>query len=96
MLSVSQGRLIALSTPFGTRGWFYEAWRGDEPWQRVEVTATRCPRISTQFLEEERRTMGDWWYQQEYMCAFMAAETQPFRREDVEQCFREDVAAWAL
>src|SRR5262249_17822387 len=26
MLSISQGRLIALSTPFGKRGWFYKEW----------------------------------------------------------------------
>src|SRR5262249_46209279 len=29
MLAVSQGRLVALSTPYGKRGWFYEEWRGD-------------------------------------------------------------------
>lgn len=26
MLAVSSGRLLALSTPFGTRGWWYDAW----------------------------------------------------------------------
>lgn len=26
MLAMSQGSMIALSTPFGRRGWFYEAW----------------------------------------------------------------------
>jgi hypothetical protein len=28
MLAVSRGRLLALSTPFGKRGWFYEALLG--------------------------------------------------------------------
>lgn len=28
MLAMSQGSIIALSTPFGRRGWFYEAWEG--------------------------------------------------------------------
>ena len=28
MLAMSHGRLIALSTPWGKRGWFYEAWQG--------------------------------------------------------------------
>src|SRR5919199_3284635 len=28
MLAVSNGRLIALSTPFGRRGWWVEAWAG--------------------------------------------------------------------
>jgi hypothetical protein len=54
MLAVSDGRLVALSTPHGTRGWFYEAWRG-------------------QFLD---------------------AQTQAFRREDIDAAFREEVCAW--
>src|SRR5215831_16179849 len=43
MLSVSKGRLLALSTPFGKRGFFYEAWDGPEKWQRIKVTAEQCP-----------------------------------------------------
>lgn len=96
MLAVSKGRLVALSTPFGTRGWFYEAWRSSEAWERFEVPATDCPRISPEFLEEESRTIGAWWFAQEYGCQFMDAETQPFRREDVERAFEEEVQAWAL
>ncbi len=96
MLAVSGGRLMALSTPHGTRGWFYEAWRGDEAWERYEVPAPLCPRISAKFLAEEKRNMGEWWYQQEYMCQFSEAETQAFRREDVEAAFREEVTPWEL
>src|SRR3954465_13482644 len=30
------GRLIAMTTPFGRRGWFYEAWaNGGEAWSRL-------------------------------------------------------------
>jgi hypothetical protein len=96
MLAVSQGRLVALSTPHGTRGWFYESWRGEEPWERYEVPATRCPRISAAFLDEEKRNMGEWWFEQEYMCRFLDAQTQAFGREDIEQCFREEVDEWSL
>jgi hypothetical protein len=96
MLAVSKGRLVALSTPFGTRGWFYEAWRSSEAWERFEIPATDCPRISPEFLEEESRTIGAWWFAQEYCCQFMDAETQPFRREDVERAFQEEVQPWAL
>lgn len=28
MIAVSGGRIIALSTPFGTRGWWYREWMG--------------------------------------------------------------------
>jgi hypothetical protein len=96
MLAVSGGRLVALSTPFGTRGWWYEAWRSDEPWERYEVPAEQCPRISREFLEEEQRSMGEWWLAQEYGCEFLDAETQPFGREEVERAFEEEVEAWAL
>jgi hypothetical protein len=96
MLAVSQGRLVALSTPHGTRGWFYESWRGQEPWQRYEVPATQCPRISAQFLVEEQRSMGEWWFAQEYLCHFLDAQSQAFRRDDIEQCFREEVEPWDL
>ncbi len=95
MLAVSGGRLIALSTPWGTRGWWYEAWRSAEPWERFKVPATECPRISPAFLEEERRALGEWWYRQEYFCEFLDAETQAFRREDIERALT-DVETWRL
>lgn len=96
MLAVSGGRLIALSTPFGTRGWWYEAWKSQEPWQRWEIPASKCPRISPEFLEEEKRVLGSFWFEQEYNCAFIDAQTQLFRREDVDAMFTEKVKEWVL
>jgi hypothetical protein len=95
-LAVSQGRLVALTTPHGSRGWFYEAWRSDEPWQRFEIPAALCPRISPAFLEEERRSMGQWWFDQEYGCQFLDAETAAFSRADVDAMFTEEVEPWTL
>ncbi len=96
MLAVSGGRLLAMSSPFGTRGWFYDAWVSAEPWERYEVPATQVPRISPEFLAEERRTLGEWWFEQEYMCRFLDAQTQAFTREEVDKAFTEEVEAWAL
>jgi len=96
MLAVSAGRLIGLSTPFGTRGWWYEAWRGGEAWERYEVPAAMCPRIPASFLAEERRNMGEWWYTQEYECTFMDAQSQVFTREEVDRAFIERVETWAV
>jgi hypothetical protein len=95
-LAVSGGRLVALSTPFGARGWWYQAWRSQDGWERYEVPATACPRISTDFLEEERRAMDGYWFDQEYMCAFASGQTQAFTRADVEAAFEEEVEAWDL
>lgn len=71
MLAVSGGRLILMSTPFGKRGHFFEEWSQGQGWERVIVTAEQCPRISRVFLEEERRSIGEWWFRQEYECEFM-------------------------
>ena len=96
MLAISGGRLLALSTPFGTRGWWYQAWVSAEPWERYQVPATEVPRTNPKFLAEERRTLGDWWYEQEYMGRFLDAETQAFRREDIDKALEEKVEAWEL
>ena len=63
MLAVSKGRLIALSTPYGQRGWFWNAWaREVNDWQRIEIRADQCPRIDPEFLDQERRALGESWY----------------------------------
>ena len=82
-----------MSTPFGKRGFFYEdvgAAAGAE-WKRVRVPATECPRISAEFLEEERATMGERWFRQEYLCEFVEADDAVFREADVYGCLRDDV-----
>jgi hypothetical protein len=96
MLAVSGGRLIAASTPFGTRGWWYESWRGAEPWERYEVPAQQCPRIAPEFLAEEQRVMGDWWFSQEYGCQFLDAQSAAFREADIRAMLVEDLETWAL
>jgi Terminase large subunit, T4likevirus-type, N-terminal len=96
MLAVSGGRLVIMSTPFGTRGFFFDEWTQARAWERYEVPATDCPRISPEFLAEEKDAMGDWWYQQEYMCQFSDAQTQAFRREDIDNAFREEIQPWDL
>lgn len=83
MLAVGRGRLLALSTPFGKRGWFYEAWQSVEAWQRVRVTAEDCPRIPKEFLAEERRVLGERWYRQEYLTSFEDTIDAVFSNDDI-------------
>ena len=96
MLAVSGGRLVAMSTPFGTRGFWYEAWRSREAWERYEVPAEQCPRISQEFLDEERRTIGEWWFRQEYGCEFLDAQSQAFTRDEIDRAFKEEIETWEL
>ncbi|MBM3189372.1 MAG: terminase [Chloroflexi bacterium] len=98
MLAVSGGRLILMSTPFGKRGHFFEEWtKGGDIWERVEVAAAQCPRISPEFLAEERASLGAWWYSQEYECQFQDSQASAFSYEVVMGAIKnEEVSTWAL
>jgi hypothetical protein len=87
MLAVSRGRLICLSTPWGKRGFFYEAWTGGQNWQCVKVTAHECPRITPGFLAEERLAIGPRWYRQEYECSFEEVVDAVFSPEALARAF---------
>lgn len=86
MLAVSGGRLVALSTPWGKRGWFYESWIDPEQrWKRIRVTAEDCPRITEEFLEQERREMPESWFRSEYLCEFTDTVDSVFSMTDVDE-----------
>jgi hypothetical protein len=92
MLAVSNGTLWLMSTPFGKRGFFYDTWaEGGAEWERVRVPADECPRIGRVFLEEERRTLGERWYQQEYQCEFVDSVSGIFDRDVVERAMTRNV-----
>jgi hypothetical protein len=93
MLAVSHGALWLMSTPFGKRGFFWEAWNGGgTEWVRVRVPADECPRIPHDFLEEERKTMGERYFRQEYLCEFVDSVSGVFDRDLVERAITDEVA----
>jgi hypothetical protein len=86
MLAVSGGDILLLSTPFGKRGFFFEEWeQSGAAWHRTKITATECPRITPEFLEQERRQIPDFIFRQEYMCEFVETIDQVFRYEDIQR-----------
>jgi Helicase len=91
MLATSQGRLIALSTPFGKRGFFFEAWHGDPSWHRVKIAASDCPRISKEFLEEELRELGAQRFSEEYQLEFLDSSEAVFPTGIIDQAFSTEV-----
>lgn len=91
MLAVSRGRLLALSTPFGKRGWFFDEWSHGQGWQKHTIKATECPRISSEFLESERQSMPRAVFQSEYMCEFTEATDSVFGYDDVMRAISSDI-----
>jgi hypothetical protein len=92
MIAVSSGRLICLSTPFGRQGFFYEEWTQGDSWSRLKITADQCPRISPEFLAEERKALGPHRFSQEYFCEFLETSYQVFGRDLVMSAFDQSVA----
>lgn len=86
MLAVSNGRHILMSTPFGKRGHFWNIWSEQRDlWEAHEIPAEMCPRITKEFIAEEKRTNP--WFEQEYHCAFT---------ENIDSVFSYDLIAEAI
>jgi hypothetical protein len=84
MLATSNGKLILLSSPYGRRGIFYDIWEnGADDWLRIKIVASQCPRISSAFLESERRTLPSFWFDQEYMGIFCETIDSVFSYDDI-------------
>jgi len=96
MLATSNGRLIALTTPAGKRGWFYDAWVGTENWERVRVTAKECPRISQAFLDEELKALGPLRFSAEFDLEFLDNTDAVFGLEAIDKMFSAEVAPLCL
>jgi hypothetical protein len=63
----------------------------NEKWMRLAVPATECPRLSKEFLDEERRRKTKRQFLQEYMCDFGGDGTSLFPREIIERSLRKDI-----
>ncbi len=96
MLAVSGGDLWMMSTPMGRRGFFFDTWEFGDDWAKFISPVTENPRISPEFVEEERAVQGETWFRQEYMCEFIDNGTEVFGRELVEAALDDDCEMWPL
>lgn len=104
-LALTKGRMIALTTPLGQRGWFWEAWRQcdeakraglPEPYRRFKRTCWECPRLDREFVEKERRLIGEHWFRQEYEVSFLDPVGAVFRGEDIERALQSREEPYAV
>jgi hypothetical protein len=92
MVAVSGGSIVALSTPAGRRGWYFETWHhGGDLWEREQVPVTECKRIGQDFLDEEMQALGPLLYRQEYLCSFEDDAQQLFTTDLIESSLCPDV-----
>ena len=90
MLAVSQGRQIDMSSPNGRRGYFFENWEHGEGIERIKIIGRQCPRISAEFLEQQRKKLGPTLFAQEFEGEFTDADTSAFSNELIELALVDD------
>lgn len=86
--------LITLSTPYGKRGWFFDTWTDSArlaafKWWRV--TWRHCPRITPEFIAEERIELGDRWFRQEWETSFEDNIDAVFSADVIEGAREDDI-----
>lgn len=81
-LATTNGRRWLLSTPFGKRGFFYSEHESGR-WRVTRVPATQCPRITAEFLSEQKLSLPDSWFRQEYLCEFTSVANSMFDHDTV-------------
>lgn len=94
-LATTNGRTWLLSTPFGKRGFFYTEHESGR-WRVTRVPATACPRISAEFLAEQRASLPDAWFRQEYLCEFTSVEHGVFDHDLVLESLSPEVEPLCL
>ena len=94
-LATTNGRTWWLSTPFGMRGFFYVQHESGR-WRVTRVPATQCPRISVEFLEEQRASLPLPWFRQEYLCEFTTVVNAMFDHDLVLKSLAPDLEPLCL
>jgi hypothetical protein len=90
MLAVSNGRLIEMSSPNGRRGGFFENWTHADRVERIKIIGRECPRISAEFLDQQRIKLGPMLFAQEFEGEFIDAESSAFASELIEAALVDD------
>jgi hypothetical protein len=76
-----EARLAMLSTAWRRTDPFWMAWDSDEPsWMRLKATADVVA-FDREFLEEERRTLGEEVFKREYLGIPSGGQASPFTWE---------------
>lgn len=85
MLATTGGTLDLLSTPRGNEGFFYECFESDD-FHKIHIMSKDCPRITSEFLDQEKKRMTKLEFCQEYEAEFLDSLQQFFSKELVDSC----------
>jgi len=85
MLATTGGTLDLLSTPRGNEGFFYDCFQSED-FYKIHIKSEDCPRITDEFLEQEKKRMTKLEYCQEYEAEFLDSLQQFFPKDLIDSC----------
>lgn len=93
----STGTLMALSTPWGRRGWFFEAWEDPAAgWERHRVTVHESNQYDERRIAEVKASVGSFVFSSDYMAVFGDTDSQVFAQEQIRAAVSKEVTPlWA-
>ncbi|MEW1989190.1 terminase family protein [Brevibacterium casei] len=84
----SDGQMIALSTPWGRRGWFYDLHEETgNGWERHKVTVYESDQYTPARISEVKASLGSFVFASDYLCEFGDTDSQLFSTENVRAAF---------
>jgi hypothetical protein len=89
LAAAPEGRIILMSTPYTSSGFFYTLWHNADGWERVEFKTADCPRVSKEWLEARRRE-DPLRFSREYECQFGSVEDALFTADMLDRCVVND------
>ena len=88
MVAITNGQIIAVSTPNGPSGWYYDLYASTNPnWDFLTLPWTICPRISPEFIEREKLQMPYNRFSQEYLTLWGDMDSALWSAEDISYIF---------
>lgn len=88
MISTTQGRVWMLSTPWERKHVFYKAFN-DERWSKYHLPSSANPLITDDFLQEQKKLIGEDMFSIEYLAQFIDDSNSYFPMSLIRQCVNE-------
>lgn len=88
MLATTEGKFVLTSTPFGTKGFLYDAFHDDldADYFRKQVPTYSNPEVPESFIAQQQETLSSLDFKQEILGKFVEASDSFFQVATIEQC----------
>lgn len=91
MLATTDGTMILASTPFGTTGFFHDAFLS-ERWGTFRVKTAESPLVDEEFIEQQRDELTETEFRQEILGEFVESAGVYLPRSIVKPCVSSDIS----